>query len=211
MFHFAIESRQKEVYSLIYELEEKERRDIGIYLVKGDYNLLHCAANLSSLPQFVHIQDASLQMQRELQWFKEVESVVPPEMYEHRDRSNDMTARELFTKNHKKLLEDAEISIKGTATSCTVVGVLTVTMMFAAAFTVPGGNDGNTGLPLFLDHKLFKVYIVSDTISLVSSTSSVITFLGILTSRYAENDFLRSLPTKIMIGLISFFPLLLVW
>ncbi|XP_004301339.1 PREDICTED: uncharacterized protein LOC101299872 [Fragaria vesca subsp. vesca] len=172
MFHFAIESRQKEVYSLIYELEEKERRDIGIYLVKGDYNLLHCAANLSSLPQFVHIQDASLQMQRELQWFKEVESVVPPEMYEHRDRSNDMTARELFTKNHKKLLEDAEISIKGTATSCTVVGVLTVTMMFAAAFTVPGGNDGNTGLPLFLDHKLFKVYIVSDTISLVSSTSS---------------------------------------
>ncbi|XP_004301341.1 PREDICTED: ankyrin repeat-containing protein At3g12360-like [Fragaria vesca subsp. vesca] len=116
-----------------------------------------------------------------------------------------MTARELFTMNHKKLLEDAEISIKGTATSCTVVGALIVTMMFAAAFTVPGGNDGNTGFPLFLNHKLFKVYMVSDTISLVSSTSSVITFLGILTSRYAENDFLKSLPTKIMIGLITLF------
>nr|XP_004301341.2 PREDICTED: ankyrin repeat-containing protein At3g12360-like [Fragaria vesca subsp. vesca] len=126
-------------------------------------------------------------------------------MYERRDRSNDMTARELFTMNHKKLLEDAEISIKGTATSCTVVGALIVTMMFAAAFTVPGGNDGNTGFPLFLNHKLFKVYMVSDTISLVSSTSSVITFLGILTSRYAENDFLKSLPTKIMIGLITLF------
>ena len=134
-----------------------------------------------------------------------MESVVPPEMYESRNFSNDMTARELFTKNHSKLLEDAETSIKGTATSCTVVGALIVTMMFAAAFTVPGGSDGNTGLPLNRDKKLFKVYIVSDTISLVSSTSSVITFLGILTSRYAENDFLKSLPTKIMIGLITLF------
>ncbi|KAL6179994.1 hypothetical protein ACLB2K_046664 [Fragaria x ananassa] len=78
-------------------------------------------------------------------------------MYERRDRSNDMTARELFTMNHKKLLEDAEISIKGTATSCTVVGALIVTMVFAAAFTVPGGNDGNTGFPMFLNHKLFKI------------------------------------------------------
>ncbi|PRQ21807.1 putative PGG domain-containing protein [Rosa chinensis] len=126
-------------------------------------------------------------------------------MHEYRNRFDGLTARELFTKNHKKLIEDAENSTKGTATSCTVVGALIITMMFAAAFTVPGGNDGNTGLPLFLDHKLFNVFIVSDTISLVSSTSSVITFLGILTSRYAEDDFLKSLPTKMMIGLITLF------
>ncbi|KAL6176850.1 hypothetical protein ACLB2K_053482 [Fragaria x ananassa] len=141
IFHFAIECRQKEVYSLIFGLEEKERRELGIFLVNGDYNLLHYAANLSSRPQFDDIQDAGLQMQRELQWFKEVESFVPPDRYEHRNRSDDMTARELFTKNHKNLITDAESSIKGTATSCTVVAALIVTMMFAAAFTIPGGND----------------------------------------------------------------------
>ncbi|XP_040367106.1 uncharacterized protein LOC112175836 isoform X2 [Rosa chinensis] len=205
IFHFAIRYRQEEVFNLIYGLEEEKQNDIGIRLVNSDKSMLHFAADLFLVPYLDHIQDASLQMQRELQWFKKVESVVPPEMHEYRNRFDGLTARELFTKNHKKLIEDAENSTKGTATSCTVVGALIITMMFAAAFTVPGGNDGNTGLPLFLDHKLFNVFIVSDTISLVSSTSSVITFLGILTSRYAEDDFLKSLPTKMMIGLITLF------
>ena len=39
--------------------------------------------------------------------------------------------------------------------SCTVVGALIVTLMFAAVFTVPGGNDQNNGFPIFLNKKLF--------------------------------------------------------
>lgn len=95
--------------------------------------------------------------------------------------------------------------MKETATSCTVVGALIITIMFTAAFTVPGGNNGNTGMPLFLDKKLFMVFIVSDALSLFSSTTSVMTFLGVLTSRYAEADFLKSLPTKMIIGLFTLF------
>ncbi|KAL6184692.1 hypothetical protein ACLB2K_046092 [Fragaria x ananassa] len=102
--------------------------------------------------------------------------------------SDGMTPHELFTKNHETLKKEAEDSMKGTASSCTVVGALIVTMMFAAAFTVPGGNNGNT-----------------DTLSLVSSTTSVIIFVGILTSRYAEDDFPKNLPTKMMIGLSTLF------
>ncbi|KAL6179972.1 hypothetical protein ACLB2K_046642 [Fragaria x ananassa] len=119
--------------------------------------------------------------------------------------SDGMTPHELFTKNHEALKKEAEDSMKGTATSCTVVGALIVTMMFAAAFTVPGGNDGSTGVPMFLAKKLFLVFIISDTLSLVSSTTSVILFLGILTSRYAEDDFLKHLPTKLMLGLSTLF------
>lgn len=52
-----------------------------------------------------------------------------------------MTPRELFTKNHKELVKEGENSMKEIATSCTVVGALVITMMFAAAFTVPGGNN----------------------------------------------------------------------
>ncbi|KAB2613679.1 hypothetical protein D8674_035995 [Pyrus ussuriensis x Pyrus communis] len=86
-----------------------------------------------------------------------------------------------------------------------IVGALIVTMMFAAAFTVPGGNNGDTGLPTFLSQKVFTTFIVSDAVSLFSSTTLVIMFLGILTSRYSEDDFLKSLPTKMIIGLFTLF------
>ncbi|KAI5340569.1 hypothetical protein L3X38_019843 [Prunus dulcis] len=116
-----------------------------------------------------------------------------------------MTPRALFTKKHKELVKEGEKSMKETANSCTVVGALIVTMMFAAAFTVPGGNNGDTGLPIFLNEKVFKMFIVSDAISLFSSTTSVMTFLAILTSRYAEDDFLKSLPRKMILGLFTLF------
>ncbi|BBG96525.1 Ankyrin repeat family protein [Prunus dulcis] len=103
---------------------------------------------------------------------------------------------ELFTQNHKKLKEEGEKWMKDAATSCTVVGALTITIMFAAAFTVPGGNNGVTGFPIFLHKKMFMVFIVSDAISLFSSITSVLMFLGILTSRYAEDDFLKILTHK---------------
>ncbi|KAI5343896.1 hypothetical protein L3X38_011772 [Prunus dulcis] len=95
--------------------------------------------------------------------------------------------------------------MKETATSCTFVGAPIFTIMFASAFTVPGGNNGRTGIPMFLNKKIFMVFIVSDAISLSSSTTSVLMFLGILTSRYAEDDFLKALPTKMIIRLSTLF------
>ena len=95
--------------------------------------------------------------------------------------------------------------MKDIATCCTVVGALIITIMFAAIFTVPGGNDENNGFPIFLNKKLFIVFIVSDALSLFSSATSVLMFLGILTSRYAEKDFLESLPRKMIIGLSTLF------
>ncbi|PRQ24768.1 putative ankyrin repeat-containing domain, PGG domain-containing protein [Rosa chinensis] len=203
IFHVAIECRQINIYNLIYGLREEKRSNLGCTVTSSNENMLHMAGKLSPLSQFNHIQGAYLQMQRELQWFK-VESIVPVEMRESLNTSY-VTPRELFTKSHEKLMKDAEDSIKGIATSCTVVGALIVTIMFAVAFTVPGGSDSNTGLPVFMDKKLFKIFIISDVISLVTSTTSVIIFLGILTSRYAEDDFLTFLPTKMMIGLSTLF------
>ena len=66
-------------------------------------------------------------------------------------------------------------------------------------------HDHKEGYPIFLKHKLFKVFILSDAMSLFSATTSVLVFLGILTSRYAEVDFLKSLPTKMIVGLSTLF------
>ncbi|XP_041008274.1 ankyrin repeat-containing protein ITN1-like isoform X3 [Juglans microcarpa x Juglans regia] len=149
------------------------------------------------------IPGAALQMQRELQWFKEVESIVHPKVKEVVN-NDDMTPRELFTKNHKDLMKEGETWMKDTSTSCTVVAALIITIMFAAAFTVPGGNNDN-GLPIFFNKKLFRLFIIADSLSLFSSASSVLMFMGILTSRYAEEDFFKSLPTKMIIGLSTLF------
>ena len=123
-----------------------------------------------------------------------------------REETNDkgMTPQELFTEEHKDMKKVGEEWMKNTATSCTVVGALIVTIMFAAAFTVPGGND-QTGFPTFLNEKVFMLFIVSDALSLFSSSTSVLMFMGILTSRYAEEDFLKSLPRKMIIGLFTLF------
>ncbi|PQM34009.1 hypothetical protein Pyn_01508 [Prunus yedoensis var. nudiflora] len=203
-FQFAIECRQEKIYSLIYRLDKRKRTLIGNYADMSNNCALHVAGMLSPLAELDNISGAALQMQRELQWFKEVETIVLPRIKESVN-DNYMTPRELFTKNHKELVKEGERWMKETATSCTVVGALIITIMFAAAFTVPGGNNGETGFPIFLHTKLFMAFIVSDAISLFSSTTSVLMFLGILTSRYAEDDFLKSLLTKMIIGLSTLF------
>ena len=118
---------------------------------------------------------------------------------------DNLTPRELFTESHKDMRKDGEQWMKDTATSCTVVGALIITIMFAAVFTGPGGNNQSNGFPIFFSRKLFIVFILSDALSLFFSSTAVLMFLGILTSRYAEEDFLESLPRKMIIGLSALF------
>ncbi|KAJ6317328.1 hypothetical protein OIU76_012965 [Salix suchowensis] len=176
----AVANRHEKVFSLIYGLET------GRALF------------------FPLVDSSTLQMQRELQWYKEVESIMNP-TDKDTPNENNQTPRELFTHDHKDLLVKGEEWMKGSATSCTVVGALIITIMFTAVFTVPGGNVQETGYPIFKDKKFFTVFIVADAISLFSASTSVLMFLGILTSRYAEEDFLKSLPTKLIFGLSTLF------
>ncbi|KAM1821710.1 hypothetical protein TB2_023481 [Malus domestica] len=220
LLHIAVECRHYNVYNIICKFLRKQDKD---GLDKSGYgwhsemikktvkrkdnlgnNMLHTVARITPLSQIDHIHGATLQMQRELQWFKEVESIVDP--MDRESKNNDKkTPREVFTENHKEMWKDAKKSMKETANSCTIVGTLIITIMFAAVFTVPGGYDGGTGLPIFLTKKVFIAFMVSDALSLFSSTTSVIMFLGVITSRYHEDEFHGSLPTKMIIGLFTLF------
>ncbi|XP_068304347.1 ankyrin repeat-containing protein NPR4-like [Pyrus communis] len=204
IFAFAIECRQEKIYNLLYGISAKEK-----VMQIGDSKRntkLHMAGLLSpsAQAQLNRIPGAALQMQRELQWYKEVEAIIPPRYLEWRNDDEHLTPMELFTKSHSGLLKEGEKWMKETATSYTVVGALIITIMFAAIITIPGGNK-DTGFPAFIDEKLFMLFMISDAISLFSSTTATLTFLGILTSRYAEYDFLKSLPTQMIIGLATLF------
>ncbi|KAB5544040.1 hypothetical protein DKX38_012152 [Salix brachista] len=203
LFMSSIAYRHEKVFSLLHGLDESIATIVSLK-DSSKNTLLHLAAKLSPPSRLAQISGAALQMQRELQWYKEVERIISPTLMDHCNKNN-QTARELFTNDHKDLLVKGEEWMKGSATSCTVVGALIITIMFTVVFTVPGGNVQETGYPVFKDEKSFTVFIVADAISLFSSSTSVLMFLGILTSRYAEEDFLKSLPTKLILGLSTLF------
>ncbi|KAF5929921.1 hypothetical protein HYC85_000114 [Camellia sinensis] len=102
-----------------------------------------------------------------------------------------MTPAEMFTDTHKELVKERERWMKDTATSCTIAAALMATVVFAAAITVPGGNNSENGHQIFFKQKPFIIFCISDALALISSIASVLMFLSILTSRYAEEDFLR--------------------
>ncbi|KAF8388731.1 hypothetical protein HHK36_025411 [Tetracentron sinense] len=202
-FQKAVEHRREKIFNLVYGMNA--RKIILLHgTVLGENTLLHLVAKLAPSPQLTSVSGAALQMQRELQWFNEVEKLVPP-FYKVRQNGDGKTARAIFTEEHEKLVEKGEKWMKDTAQSCMVVSTLIATVVFAAAFTVPGGNSSDRGIPIFLRSNSFKVFVVADVLALLSSVTSVLMFLSILTSRYAEEDFLKSLPNKLIIGLATLF------
>ncbi|XVF82789.1 hypothetical protein PTKIN_Ptkin16aG0077800 [Pterospermum kingtungense] len=206
IFSVAVLYRQENVFSLIYGLETV-KHEFPTYDDDFGYTMLHLAGQLQAESQLMldKISGAALQMQRELQWFKEVESIVPPAYKGRYRNANGETPYEVFDRTHASLLKMGEQWMKDIAQSSTIVGTLIITIMFASLFTAPGGNNQDTGIPLLLKKKLFKLFIISDAISLFASSTSVLTFVGILTSRYSKDDFLISLPRKLIIGLSALF------
>ncbi|KAJ8769213.1 hypothetical protein K2173_000988 [Erythroxylum novogranatense] len=203
IFLYATLQRQEKIFSLIYRMGAK-RHAMATSWDRHHNNILHQAAFLAPSTQLDRVSGAALQMQRELQWYKEVEKVVQPK-YREMVNVKGKTPRTLFTESHKKLVEEGEKWMKDTANSSTVVAALIATIMFSALFTVPGGYDQFTGTPLYVERNSFMIFVVSDAMSLFASASSLLMFLGILTSRYSEEDFLMSLPTKLIIGLSTLF------
>ncbi|TYJ99338.1 ankyrin repeat-containing protein [Cucumis melo var. makuwa] len=216
IFHVAVENRQASVFSLIYEMGEFLDY-LPYYFDEENMSLLELAAQMPDPSHLNRISGAAFQMHRELLWFKQVEKIVELTM---RRKKGKRSPRELFTQQHKGLVEDGEKWMKKTANSCMLVATLITTVVFAAIFTVPGGytnttttsttgsvieNNNNTGTPLFLYHKWFTVFVISDATALISSSTAILLFLSILTSRCAEEDFLLWLPLKLVFGLGTLF------
>lgn len=133
-----------------------------------------------------------------------MEKITTPFERELRDK-DDQTAKDFFRKEHKELAEQGEKWMKDTANSCMLVSTLIATVLFAAAFTVPGGNINDKGVPIFLHMDSFIVFAISDALGLFSSLTSLLMFLAILTARFMMEDFLKSLPMKLIIGLGTLF------
>nr|GEV86946.1 putative ankyrin repeat-containing domain, PGG domain protein [Tanacetum cinerariifolium] len=137
IFHIAVKHRNEGIYNLLYEIGSM--KDLITPLRdENDNNMLHLVGKIAKRKRLQDVSGVALQMQRELLWFKEVEAMIPPS-YRERKNKDGLTPHELFTKEHKELVAKGEEWMKGTASHCMVVAALIATIVFAAAFTVPGG------------------------------------------------------------------------
>ncbi|KAL8508761.1 hypothetical protein ACS0TY_016108 [Phlomoides rotata] len=202
-FQISAENRSEKVFNIIYETRDQKHRYSDLRDSSGN-TVLHLVAKLAPPHKLNLVSGAALQMQRELQWFKEVENFV--HLYAREEENYDgKTPKMIFTEEHKRLKEEGEKWMKDTANSYIIVAALIVTVVFAAAITVPGGNDSNSGYPMLIKKEAFIVFAISDVGSLFTSITSLLMFLSIMTSRYAEEDFLYALPKRLCIGLFTLF------
>ncbi|KAG5235265.1 ankyrin repeat-containing protein [Salix suchowensis] len=197
----AVMHRQKKIFSLVKQQKVPLARLHRVIDNKGN-TLLHHVADMKHYSGGTKPGPA-LQLQEELQWFEQVREVIPSH-YATLPNGEGKTAGDLFKERHKDQLENARTWIKETTQSCSTVAALVATVVFAAAYTVPGGSD-DSGKPNFIDSPYFLVFTVSDVLSLASSLTSLVVFLSLLTSPFELQDFRVSLPRKLLVGFTFLF------
>ncbi|XP_073005317.1 uncharacterized protein [Typha latifolia] len=198
----AVEYRQSHIYKLMHERKIMKDSIFGKVDRKGN-SALHLAASFNEKFPW-NISGKALQMQWEIKWYKYVMQSMDLEFFATYNNKGE-TAQELFTTTHKNLVKEAGEWLLKTSESCSVVAALIAGVSFASAATVPGGLNQNSGDPILSGHIPFQVFAFSALVALCFSVTSLIMFLTILTSRYQEQDFDRSLPAKLIFGLTSLF------
>ncbi|KAF3945944.1 hypothetical protein CMV_027733 [Castanea mollissima] len=191
IFCIAVEKRHERIFNLINEIGSIG--DLLIDQVEEDgTNILHLAAGLAPREKLNAITGAALQMQRELLWFKEVEKVVRPAFKEMVNREGE-TPYALFARTHEDLRTKGEKWMMDTAEYSMLVATLICSIMFSVQ---PADRSNRTA-------NLAMVFSVSNAVALFSSSTSLVMFLSILTSRYSYDDFLVQLPVRLMFGVTS--------
>ncbi|KAF5956517.1 hypothetical protein HYC85_003742 [Camellia sinensis] len=189
IFGLAVIYLCENVFNLIYQMSG--HKQAMMFMGDKNGNMLHLAGRVAPFDKLNLVPGAALQMQRELQWFKEVVKFVIPRYKQIRNNENEFPSM-VFTKEHKKLVEEGEKWMKDTANSCTIAAALIATIAFAAV--APMAQMASQ----FSQKQTHLLCNLSVHIHRVSINV-------ILTSRYAEGDFLYVLPKRLIIGLVTLF------
>lgn len=135
---------------------------------------------------------------------QKVEVMLRPNAINEKNKFN-MTPREVFTEEHEKLLIESKEWMKSTSDSSMLIATIILTVVYAAAFTVPGGTNDATGLPLLGAGVWMTVFFIFEALALSSATLCIITFWSIKTSGFEEDQFLNILPYQLKVGFSSLF------
>ncbi|CAJ1964214.1 unnamed protein product, partial [Sphenostylis stenocarpa] len=200
----AVKNRQTKVVEKLKKIVEKNLFGSLILGVDNSENtVLHLAAgSTSNNVRTWQIAGAAMQMMWDIKWYQYVRTLVP-EHLTFRTNNDGKTAGEIFKQNHRDLVNESSDWMKETSNSCSVVAALIAGVSFATSSTVPGGTDN--GKPELEGEPAFDAFAIASLIGLCFSVTALIMFLAILTSRKQAQDFQKSLPLKLLLGLSSLF------
>ncbi|KAJ0558340.1 putative ankyrin repeat-containing domain superfamily [Helianthus annuus] len=106
IFHVAVAHRHEGIYNLLYEIGSMKDL-ISPLRDRNDNNMLHLVGKCAKQKRLEDVSRVALKVQRELLWFKEVEAMIPPANRERKNKYG-LTPYELFTKEHKDLVDQGE-------------------------------------------------------------------------------------------------------
>ncbi|XP_060168880.1 uncharacterized protein LOC132599566 [Lycium barbarum] len=134
-------------------------------------------------------------------WFKLVKYCVHPRLWSLKN-SEGLTAKELFERTHSGVRKEAEKTIRDLRNSVLILATLLSTINFAAVFTVPGGFDEKTGLPILLNtdgtkSELCMLMFFLGATALFNSVFTMGALLSFLLSKFDSDDFYIAIPLKI--------------
>ncbi|GLT97818.1 hypothetical protein SLE2022_153650 [Rubroshorea leprosula] len=105
VFMTAIKHCQENIFNLLYGIPEAWKTRILNRVDESGNSMLHVAGEKASDSQIARISNSALQVQRELQWFKEVGRVVL-EWWKERKNQKGKTPDEVFTESHMELVKE---------------------------------------------------------------------------------------------------------
>ncbi|KAL8201908.1 hypothetical protein R6Q57_011055 [Mikania cordata] len=200
ILHVAIKYRRMDIIDIVTNMAHSIRRLRGKIDKKG-YSLLHMlSVQAKDNEADDDIRNPALILRDDLILFERMRKVCTT-LSRLQLNFNGETAEQMLLDKTTQLRVDAKEWMKNTAENCSIVAVLIATVAFAAAYTVPGGPNQETGYPLLKSKPFFIVFALSDALSLTFSLTSVIVFLSILTSSFRLNDFRYTLHNKLLLGL----------
>ncbi|XP_024978639.1 protein ACCELERATED CELL DEATH 6-like isoform X1 [Cynara cardunculus var. scolymus] len=176
IFHVAVLHRNEGIYKLLHEIDHI-RNSIVTLEDKNGNNMLHLVSQ--STMGYRRLMVSGLQMNKERLWYREVEGMLPSHLCRKKNAAG-LTPYELFIKNHKDLFSKEKKLMKQMVTQLMVVEALIATISFAAVFTFPGGYNQTTGTPILLQKTLSKFFIIFDSLSFLSSTTSILVVLHLI-------------------------------
>ncbi|KAL5577543.1 hypothetical protein UlMin_019242 [Ulmus minor] len=204
IFHIAVLNRHASIFNLIHDIGLT--KDVILTFEDDENNnILHLAATLPPSHKLNCEQGGIFQLQEEISWFKAVKKIIQP-LYAKKRNSNGLTPQDVFRMTHANLLRDGEQWMRSTSKSCMLVSTLIAVGAYFANFDGIGGFYGTKGSALvYFESNWIIALTISKAITFFSSFTSMIMFLSILISRYADMEFLGLLPLRLVVGLITLF------
>ncbi|KAI9124198.1 hypothetical protein K1719_005498 [Acacia pycnantha] len=195
----AVRHRQEKILDWLEK--QPEHKALASQVNKENRTALHEVAGIDYYRGSA-LAGPAFQLQEELDWYERVKKIVPTHLHAHCDDKR-LTPGDLLDIAHDDMLADAQKWIKETAQSCSTVAVLVATVVFAAAYAIPGGTEG--GSAVLSKSPVFIFFTIMDIVALAFSLASVVMFLSILNAPFELWDFHKSLPQKLKLGFAFMF------